>query len=194
MDRGTNPKEILMQRKVFDYLASAVGLVIVVVLLVAGGLLIWGNSFISSNVHNQLVEQQIYFPAKTAMTPAMIPYIGQYAGQEVTNGSQAEAYADHYIAVHLSELPDGGVYSVLAAASLAAPSNAALANEVQLSFRGTTSRGLLLEAYGFAEMGTIALIAAIAAFALAAVMALLTAFGFWHARKVPPELELAPGK
>ncbi len=51
-------------------------------------------------------------------------------------------------------------------------------------------RGLLLEAYAFSEFGLIALWAAIASFALAAVMAVLVAFGFWHARRTPAEEEL----
>ena len=55
-----------MQRKVFDLIASAGGLVMVVVLVVAGGLLMWGYTFASSNVHNQLAEQQIVFPSKAA--------------------------------------------------------------------------------------------------------------------------------
>lgn len=36
----------------------------------------------------------------------MIPSVSQDAGQQLVNGSQAEAYADHFIAVHLSELSD----------------------------------------------------------------------------------------
>jgi len=88
-----------MQRKMFDVLVSAVGLVVVFVLLVAGGLLMWGYSFANSNVHNQLAEQQIYFPPRVAfahavpgteITPGMIPYLEQYAGQQVLSGPQAE--------------------------------------------------------------------------------------------------------
>lgn len=55
-----------MQRKVFDLIASAGGAVMVIVLVVAGVLLMWGYSFANSNVHNQLAEQQIVFPAKSA--------------------------------------------------------------------------------------------------------------------------------
>jgi hypothetical protein len=61
---------------------------------------------------------------------------------------------------------------------------------VQTVFQGTTLRGLLLEAYAFAEFGLIALWAAIAAFVLAGIMALLVAFGFWHARRTPADAEL----
>jgi hypothetical protein len=189
-----------MQRKIFDVLASAGGLVMVVVLVVAGGLLMWGYSFTTSSVHNQLAQQDIVFPTKaefaqakagTEITPGMLPYLAKYAGQPLTTGAQAEAYADHFIAVHLSEMPLHGVYAKVSAASRANPTDKALAAEVGTSFQGTTLRGLLLEAYAFSEFGLIALWAGIAAFVLAGVMALLVAFGFWHARRTPDEVELS---
>ena len=188
-----------MQRKVFDILASAGGALVTVVLVVAGALLMWGYSFANSNVHDQLAMQQIYFPSKAAMaqakagteiTPGMLPYIEQYAGQQVLTGAQAEAYANHFIAVHLSEMPYGGVYSAVSNASRANPNNATLKAEVQTVFQGTTLRGLLLEAYAFGTFATIALWAGIASFILAFLMALLTGFGIWHARRVPAEKEL----
>jgi hypothetical protein len=184
----------------FDVLASAGGMVMVVVLVVAGGLLMWGYSFTTSSVHNQLAQQDIVFPTKaefaqakagTEITPAMLPYLLKYAGQPLTTGAQAEAYADHFIAYHLQEMPLGGVYAKVSAASRANPTDKALAAEVGTSFEGTTLRGLLLEAYAFSEFGLIALWAAIAAFVLAGVMALLVAFGFWHARRTPADAELA---
>jgi hypothetical protein len=189
-----------MQRKIFDVLASAGGLVMVVVLVVAGGLLMWGYSFTTNSVHNQLAQQDILFPTKaefaqakagSEITPGMLPYLLKYAGQPLTTGAQAEAYADHFIAVHLSEMPYGGVYAKVSAASRANPTNTTLAAEVTTSFQGTTLRGLLLEAYAFSEFGLIALWAGIAAFVLAGVMALLVAFGFWHARRTPSEAALA---
>jgi hypothetical protein len=48
----------------------------------------------------------------------------------------------------------------------------------------------LLEAYGFSVFAAIALWAAIAAFIAAGVMAVLVAFGFWHARRTPENVEL----
>jgi len=90
-------------------------------------------------------------------------------------------------------MPYGGVYAKVSTASRANPKNAALAAEVQTSLNGTTLRGLLLEAYGFSTFGLIALWAAIASFVLAAVMALLVGFGFWHSRRVSESAEiLAP--
>jgi hypothetical protein len=52
-----------MSRKLFDRLTSSVGVLMVVVLLVAGGLLTWGHSFVNSNVHSQLARQDITFPS-----------------------------------------------------------------------------------------------------------------------------------
>ena len=188
-----------MSRKVFDLLASAGGLVVVIVLVVAGALLMWGYSFTNSNVHNQLAEQQIFFPSKAAfahakagteITPSMIPSVSQYAGQQLLTGAQAKVYADDFIAVHLSEMPYGGVYAKVSDASRADPTNAAAQGGGQTSFQGTTLRGLLLEAYAFSVIGTIAFWAGIAAFCLAFIMAILVGFGFWHARRTSEEAEL----
>jgi uncharacterized iron-regulated membrane protein len=49
---------------------------------------------------------------------------------------------------------------------------------------------LLLEAYAFSEFALIALWAAIAAFTLAGIMAILVGLGLWHSRKVPESAEL----
>jgi hypothetical protein len=192
-----------MRRKAFDILASGVGLVVVVVLVVAGALMLWGNSYVDSNVHNQLAEQQIFFPSKAAfahpvagseITAAMIPAVSQYAGQELLTGAQAEAWADHFIAIHLSEMPYRGVYSKISTAARAAPKNTQLAALEQTSFQGTTLRGLLLEAYGFSQMGTVLLWGAIASFILAFVMLMLVGLGFRHARRTPPDAELLAPK
>jgi hypothetical protein len=190
-----------MSRRVFDKLTSAGGIVAVVVLLVAGGLLTWGHSFVNSNVHSQLAQQQISFPpqaafahpkAGTEITPSMIPSVSQYAGQQMLTGAQAKVYADNFIAVHLSEMPYGGLYSKISAAALAAPTNTKLQGLVQTSFRGTTLRGLLLEAYAFSEIGLIMLWGAIASFALALVMSVLVGLGLAHARRTEPEARMFP--
>ena len=188
-----------MRRTVFDVLTSAVGMVLVVVLLIAGGLLMWGYSYDHSNVRNQLAAQDIFFPSKAAfahpvagseITAAMLPAVSQYAGQQLLTGPQAEAYADHFIAIHLSEMPYGGVYSKISTAARAEPTNTKLAALETTSFQGTTLRGLLLEAYGFSKIGTIMLIASIASFILALVMLGFVVLGFRHARLTPAEEEL----
>jgi hypothetical protein len=188
-----------MSRKVFDILTSTGGAIVVVVLLVAGGLLTWGHSFVNSNVQSQLAQQQIYFPptaafahpkAGTEITQSMIPSVSQYAGQQLLTGEQAKVYANDFIAVHLSEMPYGGVYSKISAAAITQPTNAKLAALKQTSFQGTTLRGLLLEAYAFSKIGAVMLWGAIVSFIAAALMAVLVGLGFWHARRTERDVAL----
>ncbi len=192
-----------MQRKVFDQIASGVGVVIVVVLLVAGGLLTWGYTFAHSNVHDQLAQQQVFFPPKSAfdhpkagteITPSMIPSVSQYAGQQVLTGEQARVYANDFIAVHLSEMPYGGVYSNVSAAARAATPGSARATQLSALettvFQGTTLRGLLLQAYAFGTIATLLFWGAIASFALAALMAALVIGGILHARRTAEDKHL----
>jgi hypothetical protein len=113
------------------------------VLLAAGGLLLWGHSFVSSQVSTQLAAQKIVFPARSnpefkALPPADAAAMGQYAGQRMTTGAQAKVYADNFIAFHLSKM--GGTYSALSGESLAQPNNAKLAALVNTVFKGTTLR------------------------------------------------------
>ena len=90
-------------RSSFDKLISWTGIVVAVVLLFAGGLLVWASSFATQNVHDQLKAQQITMPAAAALTtPAMKAALGQYAGQDLTTGAQAKAYADYYIQAHMN--------------------------------------------------------------------------------------------
>ncbi|MGO9905030.1 MAG: hypothetical protein ACLPY3_04820 [Solirubrobacteraceae bacterium] len=192
-----------MSRKVLDVIASAGGVAVVVALVIAGGLLTWGHSFVNSNVHSQLAQQQIYFPPKAAfahpkpgteITPSMIPSVSQYAGQQLLTGEQAHVWADDFMAVHLSELPYGGVYSKLSTAARANPGSKTLAALEQTSFQGTTLRGLLLEAYAFSMIGAVMLWGAIASFVLAAIMSVLVGLGIWHARTTTEEEELLAPK
>jgi len=120
----------------------------------------------------------------------MIPSVSKYAGQQLLTGPQAEAYADHFIAIHLSEMPYGGVYSKISTAARAEPTNTKLGELETTSFQGTTLRGLLLEAYGFSKIGTIMLIGSIASFILALVMLGFVGLGLRHAQRTPEEEEL----
>jgi hypothetical protein len=184
-----------MRRKTFDLLVSTGGLVLAAVLLVAGGLLMWGYSFANSQVSDQLTAQKIVFPAKSnpefkALPAADQAAIGGYAGQALTTGAQAKTYADHFIAVHLAEMGHGKTYSQLSVQSLAQPKNTALAGLVQTVFRGTTLRSMLLEAYGFWQFGQIALYAAIASFVGAGLLLILSITGLIHGRRVTAESEV----
>ncbi len=61
-----------MRRKTFDMILTAGGAVLVVVLLAAGGLGLWGYNFANSNVHDQLAQQQITFPSGAAFAHAKV--------------------------------------------------------------------------------------------------------------------------
>ena len=183
-----------MRRKTFDLLATTVGLVLAVILLAAGGLLMWGHSFVTSEVHSQLAAQKIVFPANgsPAIKAPEFAAMHQYAGQLMTNGAQAEVYADHFIANHLKVIGGGQTYSQLSAKALAQPKNVALAGQVDAMFKGTMLRGSLLNAYAFWKMGQIALLASIVAFIGAAMLLILSILGFAHLRRVSPEAEVFP--
>ena len=186
-----------MRRRTFDLITSSVGVLLAVLLLVAGGLLIWAYTFVNNQVTTQLTEQQIVFPAANsaaikALPPADAAAMTQYAGQQMTTGAQAETYANHFIAVHLKEIGGGKTYSQLSAESLANPGNAKLKAQVDTVFKGSTLRGLLLNAYAFWQIGQIALYAAIAAFVGGVIFLVLSILGFLHMRRTPAEAELQP--
>jgi len=183
-----------MRRKTFDALAVGAGLVMTALLLVAGGLLAWGHSFVTNEVHTQLAAEKIVFPANNspAIKAPEFAAMHQYAGQLMTTGAQAEVYADHFTANHLKEIGGGKTYAQPSAQSLANPKNATLAARLQTVFRGETLRGLLLNAYGFATMGQVVMVAAIAAFVGAGLMLILSVLGIWHLRRATPEAEVFP--
>ena len=114
-----------MKRRSFDVVASTVGLGLAALLLVAGGLLTWAHNFVGNEVHTQLAAQKIYFPPKgsPAIAGPEFSAMRQYAGQQLTTGAQAQTYADHFIAVHLSEVAGGQTYAQLSAKAQAAPTD-----------------------------------------------------------------------
>jgi hypothetical protein len=182
-----------MKRRTFDSLLSWAGVAITVMLVLSGAALLIAHNFATSNVSKNLTAQKIFFPPagdESLASPDIGPYLNQYAGQQLTTGAQAEAYANHYIAVHLKDVAGGKTYSEVSNLSRANPDDAELAAAVQTLFRGETLRGLLLNAYAFGVFGTIALWAALGAFAGAAIMGLLTVLGFVHSRRVSPEVEV----
>ena len=185
-----------MRRRTLDALLTTGGLIVAAVLLVVGGLMTWASTFVDNEVHSQLAAQHITFPAKGSEQlnhPKVKPYLEQYAGQQLTTGAQAKAWADHYIKVHLDESTGGKTYSELSAASRANPDDPQAKALVDLAFKGETLRGLLLNAYAFGTMGTIAKYAAWASFIGAAAMLALSALGFRHLRRVPEEEEVGVG-
>ena len=177
-------------RAVLDKLISWTGLALAAVLLIAGGLLTWANTFIGDQVDQQLTQQGITMPEGEAL--ASLPKsdasaLEKYAGSELNTGPEAKAYADHYILAHMNAASDGRTYQEVSSEFLALDDTAkaseegqALGGLRQTLFMGNTLRGLLLYGYAFATIGTIAGYAAIAAFVGAVVLLALALLGMRH--------------
>lgn len=194
-------------RAVLDRLISWTGVLLATVLLIAGGLLTWANTFIGDQVEQQLTAQDITMPEGEAL--ASLPddsrhELEQYAGSPLDSGPEAKAYADHFIWEHMqaqgAALNDGDPVTYEEASARGRELSAAAAEnpdatQAQIDeagawmdlreslFMGNTLRGLLLYGYAFATIGTIAGIAAIVSFAGAGVLLLLGAVGLVHARR-----------
>jgi hypothetical protein len=140
-------------------------------MMVVGVLALVGGSYDKQVVHDQLAPQKIFFPP--AGSPALLPGVKQYAGQQLLNGDQARAYANKFINVHLSKIAGGQTYAQVSTAALAAPKNPTLATEKATLFQGETLRGLLLGAWGWSVVGTIATLAGFILLILGAVLLVL---------------------
>jgi len=179
-------------RRNSSLVTTIAGFAVAAILLAAGGLLTWGSAYVHNTVQGQLAAQKIFFPAKAAfanpkagteITPSMIPSVSQYAGEQMLTGQQAEAYADHFIAVHLTEIGGGKTYSQLSTESIAQPKNVALAGQVATVFKGETLRSMLLNAYGWWKVSQITYIAALVAFALGGLTLIGSLFGLAAGRR-----------
>jgi len=181
-------------RSSLDKLISWTGLLLVATLIAAGGLLTWANTFVGNQVHDQLTMQDITMPSGDALEglpPEDAKVMQQYAGSVLDTGPEAQAYADHYILVHMNAASGGrtygdvsGEYVAMSDEQKATEEGQALGALRQTLFMGNTLRGLLLYGYAFATIGTIAGIAAYVSFGAAALLMVLVALGFWHARRV----------
>src|SRR5262245_475276 len=136
-----------------SHLAAIVGFALSAVLLVSGGLLLWGSTYIHNTVQGQLAAQQIYFPPTAAfahpkaggeITPSMIPSVSQYAGQQLLTGQQAQSYADNFIGVHIANMTGGKTYSQLSAAAMEQTNNAKLQGQVGTVFKEEWRRLMMM--------------------------------------------------
>jgi hypothetical protein len=140
-------------------------------ILIVGIVALVGGSYAKNVVRDQLVPQKIFFPA--AGSPELLPGVKQYAGQQLVDGSQAKAYANNFINVHLSKVAAGQTYAQVSAAAIAAPTNAKLAEQKATLFQGETLRSILLSAWGWSLVGTIATLAGLLLIVLGAILLLL---------------------
>jgi hypothetical protein len=190
-----------MRRNSSHTLIAAVSAALAAVLLIAGGLLLWGSAYVHNTVQGQLAAQQITFPPAAAfahpkagseITPNMIPSVSQYAGQQLLTGQQAEAYADHFIAQHITDMAGGKTYAQLSTESLAQPGNTQLAGLVATVFKGETLRSMLLNAYGWWKVSQITYIAALVSFGLGTVAAFVAGLAFVTGRRTETAAESLP--
>ena len=138
------------------------------------------------NLADQLSAQKITMPTAAAikgMDPADVAALTPYLGQPMTTGSQAEAYADHYIGVHLRAM--GATYSEASALARANPTNAKDAALVQTVFQGTMLRGSLLQAWGWGQVGDYAALGSWVLAALSVVLLLALLFELLVAPRSP---------
>jgi hypothetical protein len=141
-------------------------------MVVLGIVAIIGGNYANQVVHEQLGPQKIFFPK-----PAEYPDLTQYAGQQVLTGSQAKVFANDQIAPDLNKVFNGLTYSQLTYSIknplVASGVNTTLVRDRATLFTGETLRGLLLNAWGWAQLGSIAVIAGILLIVFGAILFLL---------------------
>jgi hypothetical protein len=197
-------KIVGLKRRTVDTVLVGLGAVVTVVLFVAGGLLTWGSRFANDHVSDELTAQNIFFPERAALEEEGRTDLLGYAGEQVTSGHEAQAYAS-YIGGHLDGIADGATYADLGAPERAAKAEVQTAidngadeatvadlqakadeitNQRNTLFKGETLRGLLLSTYAWSTIGRIAGIAAITAFVAGLAMLVLVVLGFVHRQRM----------
>ena len=181
-------------RQAWDRIVSSAGLVVAVILLVLGGAAIYGGHFGQDNVSDRLAPQNIVFPPADAMTPQELAEVGDFAGATVDTGEEAEAFS-RYIGLHLTEVNDGATYSETSAAAREQGLEPDVAAELQAKadtlFKGESLRSMLLNAYGWWTVSTIAVFVGYAMVVAGLVLGLLAFLGFRHAKRRPASLSVA---
>jgi hypothetical protein len=176
-----------MDRSIWDKIVSGAGAVVAVVLIVLGAMAIYGGQFGRDNVRDRLEPQNITFPPAEAMTPEEKAEIGEFAGEKVDNGVEAEAFS-RYIGGHLVGVNDGATYSETSSAAREEGLDPDVAAELQgkadTLFKGETLRSILLNAFGWWTVATIALWAGIGMVIAGAFLGILAILGFRHAVKI----------
>lgn len=187
-----------MKRKTFDKIVTTLGAGLTVFLLVSAALLNWGATFAEDSVQSQLANQNISFPAVEAMPEATKAELAKWAEMQVTTGEMARDYSDLYIWEHMkasaiAAVGEPATYSEVSGMYMGLVRGGSTDTEkiAQLGalreslFMGNTLRGMLLQAYAFGTMGTIAGYGAIVALLGGLLMLVLTLAGLMHIRRTP---------
>jgi hypothetical protein len=144
-------------------------------LIVLGVVSIVGGSYDHQVVRDQLGPQKIYFPK-----PAEYPNLEQYAGQQVLTGSQAKIYAEDQIGRDMTAIAGGKTYSQVSDEWIAGGmKNEKLAGERTTLFMGSTLKGLLLNAWGWGQVGSIAVLAGILLILFGGLLFALPVANWW---------------
>ena len=199
--RVTERTAVKVERSMWDKLISGAGAVVAIVLLAMGAAAIYGGSFALDNVKDRLEPQNIVFSEAADMTPEEKAIVGDFAGQKVDTGTEAEAYS-RYIGLHVSEIGGGKTYADLGGplfaleaqieeATAAGKDTTAMEEELaglraqrDTVFKGETLRAILLNAYGWWVVGSITLYAGYGLMVAGLILAILAILGFRHARKI----------
>jgi len=152
---------------------------VIAILVLAGASVaaFYASNFTSTQIHDQLAPQQIFFPKSAAQ--GLPANLSAYAGQQVLTGDQAHAYAEQYIGLHLKEIGQGHPYSYWSTQARLATDPTVAAKDQGIAdtmFKGDTLRTMLNTAWTFSVIGQIAFYAGIGL--LIAGLAALVALGF----------------
>jgi hypothetical protein len=175
-----------MNRKMWDQLVSTGALVVAVALIVLGGLAVFGGNFGRQNVTDRLAPEKVFFAPLSSMSAEEKAAVGEFAGQQVITGPQAEAFS-RYIAGHLEFVNDGKTYAETSAAARVEgldPQVAAdLSAKADTLFKGEMLRSTMLNAYGWWTVATIALLAGYVMLGAGIILLALALLGFRHAKR-----------
>ncbi len=202
---STTTPVVALKRRTIDSVLIGFGVVATALFAIAGGLLTWGHNFSNDYVTNELSSQNITFPSAEELNSQGRTDLVGFADERLNTGDEAEAYAS-FIDGHLTGIADGATYADLGAVESAAKADVeaaiaadqpqteidtlqadadAISGQRNSLFKGETLRGLLLSAYAWSTVGTIAGIAAIGAFIASGLMAVLVGLGLVHHRRTP---------
>jgi hypothetical protein len=171
------------------------GLAVAALLLGLGTVMKSNADFSDRYVTRQLSQEKITFKPVAALTAQerQARCVVANAGRQLTTGRQAECFANEYIGLHVKNIGQGKTYAelgdqefalqdrVTAAQAAGDPALAGLQKELaglrgqrDTLFKAEMLRGTLLTSFGFATLGEKAAQAATAAYAGAALVALLS--------------------